>query len=133
MRGEPQVGHRFHALRYTRQSLGTRRLGKFTKEENDKEEEWEDPHEDDVPDEVWVQIRDEGFGGRNVKMMEMKRIWSRRAKLAEQVELLELGKAGGVSHKRKRTSGAMRQACVGVGQRRAVAEAPAAQEGVEEG
>ena len=38
-----------------------------------------------------------------------------------------------MSHKRKRTSGAMRQACVGVGQRRALAEAPAAQEGGEEG
>ena len=35
--------------------------------------------------------------------------------------------------KRKRTSGAMRQACVGVEKRRAVAEAPAAQEGGEEG
>ena len=68
-----------------------------------------------------------------MNMREMKRIWSRRAKLAEQVELLELGKAGGVSHKRKQTSGAMRQACLGVGQRRAVAEAPAAQEGGEEG
>ena len=78
-----------------------RRLGKFTKKENDKEEEWEEPHEDDVPDEVWVQIRDGGFG-RNVKMRDLKWIWSRRAKLAEQVELLELGKAGGVSHKRKR-------------------------------
>ena len=109
-----------------------RRLGKFTKKENDKEEEWEEPHEDDVPDEVWVQIRDGGFG-RNVKMRDLKWIWSRRAKLAEQVELLELGKAGGVSHKRKRTSGAMRQACVGVEKRRAVAEAPAAQEGGEEG
>ena len=68
-----------------------------------------------------------------MKMRELKRIWSRRAKLAEQVELLELGKAGGVSHKRKRTSGAMRQACVGVEKRRAVSEAPAAQEGGEEG
>ena len=66
-------------------------------------------------------------------MRDLKWIWSRRAKLAEQVELLELGKAGGVSHKRKRTSGAMRQACVGVEKRRAVSEAPAAQEGGEEG
>ena len=127
-------------MRYIRQALRIRRLGKFTKKENDKEEEWEEPHEDDVPDEVWVQIRDGGFGkrnggfgGRNVKMRDLKWIWSRRAKLAEQVELLELGKAGGVSHKRKRTSGAMRQACVGVEKRRAVAEAPAAQEGGEEG
>ena len=122
----------FHAVRYIRQALRIRRLGKFTKKENDKEEEWEEPHEDDVPDEVWVQIRDGGFG-RNVKMRDLKWIWSRRAKLAEQVELLELGKAGGVSHKRKRTSGAMRQACVGVEKRRAVSEAPAAQEGGEEG
>ena len=35
--------------------------------------------------------------------------------------------------KRKRTSGAMRQACIGGGQRRAFVEAPAAQEGGEEG
>ena len=94
MRWEPQVGHRFHAVRYIRQALRTRRLGKFTKNDNDKEEEWEEPHEDDVPDEVWVQIRDEGFGRRNVKMRDLKWIWSRRAKLAEQVELLELGKVG---------------------------------------
>ena len=61
---EPQVGHRFHAVRYIRQALKTRRLGKFTKKENDdeEEEEWEEPHEDDVPNGVWVQIRDEGFG-----------------------------------------------------------------------
>ena len=41
-----------------------------------------------------------------------------------------------MNHKRKRNSGAMRQACQGRGQRRAVAEvskAPAAQEGGEEG
>ena len=82
-----------------------RRLGKFTKKENDKEAEWEEPHEDDVPDEVWVQISDGGFGGF-VKMRDLKWTWSRRAKLAEQVELLELGKAGGVSHKRKRAEDA---------------------------
>ena len=91
----------FHAVRYIRQALRIRRLGKFTKKENDKEEEWEEPHEDDVPDEVWVQISDGGFGGF-VKMRDLRWSWSRRAKLAEQVELLELGKAGGVSHKRKR-------------------------------
>ena len=96
------MGHRFHAARYIRKALKTRGLGKFTKKENDKEEEWEEPHEDDVPDEVWVQIRDEGFGGSNVRIRELKRIWGRRAKLAKQIELLELGKAGGVSHKRKR-------------------------------
>ena len=67
-----------------------------------------------------------------MNMRELKRIWGRRAKLAKQVELLELGKAGGVYHKRKRTSGAMRQACSGGGQRRAFVEAPAAQEGGEE-
>ena len=52
----------FHAVIYIRQALRTRRLGKFTKKENDKEEEWEEPHDDDVPDEVWVQIRGGGFG-----------------------------------------------------------------------
>ena len=100
MRWEPQVGHRFHALSFIRKALKTRGLGKFTKKENNEEEGegkndqlWEEPHEDDVPDEVWVQIRDGGFG-RNVKMRDLKWIWSRRAKLAEQVELLELGKAG---------------------------------------
>ena len=125
---EPQVGHQLQVVKYTREPLGARRLGKFTKKENAKEE-WEEPGEDDVSEQVWSEIRDAGFGGRNVKQRDLNRIWSRRAKLAEQVELLELGKAGGCYHKRKRTSGAMRQACIGVGQRRAVAEAPAAQEG----
>ena len=41
-----------------------------------------------------------------VRYMRDKWIWSRRAKVAEQVELLELGKAGGVSHKRKRAEDA---------------------------
>ena len=41
-----------------------------------------------------------------VRYMRGKWIWSRRAKVAEQVELLELGKAGGVSHKRKRAEDA---------------------------
>ena len=50
--------------------MRTRRLGKFTKKENDKEEEWEEPHEDDVPDEVWVQIRDGGFGKKEMEDLE---------------------------------------------------------------
>ena len=69
LRWEPQVGHRFHALSFIRKALKTRGLGKFTKKENNEEEGegkndqlWEEPHEDDVPDEVWVQIRDGGFG-----------------------------------------------------------------------
>ena len=67
VRSEPRYDVLFfynciHPVIYIRHALRTRRLGKFTKKENDKEEEWAEPHEDDVPDEVWVQIRDGGFG-----------------------------------------------------------------------
>ena len=93
MRWEPQVGYQLHAVIYLREALRTKRLGQFTKKDNDKEE-WEEPDEDDVSDQVWSEIRDAGFGGRNVNKRDLTRIWSRRANLAEQVELLELGKAG---------------------------------------
>ena len=67
-----------------------------------------------------------------MKNMSLRRIWTRRATIAKRVELLELGRAGGVHNKRKRTAGAMRQACLGGGQRcvaAEVSEAFAAQEG----
>ena len=80
-----------------------------------------------------------GFAPK-AKSRDLKRIWKRRAKIRQKVELLELGKVGGVYKKAKRTSGKMRRACIGQGMRSAVALEPApkkrrveAEEGGEEG
>ena len=54
---EPQVGHQLHAVRYIREQLRTRRLGKFTKEEG-AEEEWAEPDVNDVKEQVWTDIRE---------------------------------------------------------------------------
>ena len=55
---EPQVGHQLQAVRYIREQLRTRRVGKFT--ENAKHEEiWEEPDASDVEDDVWTDIREE--------------------------------------------------------------------------
>ena len=59
MRWEPQVGYQLHAVRYIREHLRTKRLGKFTKKEND-EEEWAEPDANDVSEQVWSEIRDAG-------------------------------------------------------------------------
>ena len=46
---------------------------------------------------VWCQIREEGFGTKKeVKTRDVTRLWSRRHQIARGVELLELGRAGGV-------------------------------------
>ena len=113
---EPQVGHQLNAVRYIMDQLRTMRLGKFTKEEG-AEEEWEEPEVNDVEEQVWAEIRGNGFCGSKVRNRDLRRIWCRRDSITKHVELLELGKAGGVHHKRKRTTGAMRQACLGGGQR----------------
>ena len=57
---EPQVGYQLHAVRYIREHLRTKRLGKFTKKE-DAEEEWEEPDVNAVSEQVWSEIRDAGF------------------------------------------------------------------------
>ena len=85
-------------------------------------EKWEEPEVEDVDEEVWRQIRLKGFGGKKVKNRCLKRIWMRRAKIAKAVDELELGKAGGVFSVQRRTAGKQRQACLGRGHRRAVAE-----------
>ena len=131
---EPQVGHQLHAVRYIREQLRTMRLGEFTKEEG-AEEEWEEPEVNDVEEQMWTEIRKKGFCGSKVRNRDLRRIWCRRDSITKHVELLELGKAGGVHHKRKRTTGAMRQACLGGGQRcvvETVSEALSAHEGGEE-
>ena len=125
------------AVRYIREQLRTRRLGKFTQEEG-AEEKWEEPAASDVEELVWSEIREAGFQGKGVKTRELRRLWSRRDRIAKDVQLLELGKAGGVSAKRKMTSGNMRRACIGGGKRCMVkvistAEAHAAQGGEEGG
>ena len=113
---EPSVGHQLQAVRYIRERLRTRREGKFTQEEGASEQVWEEPEASDVEMEVWSQIRD-GFSGKNVKTRDLKRLWSRRNTLAKEVELIELGSAGGVFKACKRSSGALRWACRGAGQR----------------
>ena len=70
---------------------------------------------------MWTQIREEGFRGKKLKNRDLRRVWIRRHQIAKDVELLELGRTGGVFKRRKRTSGAMRRACGGGGQRCAVA------------
>ena len=85
-------------------------------------EKWEEPEAEDVEEEVWKQIRETGFGGKKLKNRCLRRIWSRRAKIAKEVDELELGKAGGVFSVQRRTAGKQRQACLGRGHRRAVAE-----------
>ena len=117
---EPQVGHQMQAVKYIRQQLRKRRLGKFTQEEG-AQEEWEEPEATDVQEEVWAQIREDGFGGKNVKSRDLKRIWIRRHTIAQNVDLLELGISGGVFKRNRRTEGKMRQGCSGSGQRCAVA------------
>ena len=86
---------------------------------------------------VWCQIRNAGFGsGKQVKYRELKRLWRRRHSVAKEVELLELGRAGGVFKTCKRGAGASRQVCRGGGQRGMVAVSrPAAggEEGGQEG
>ena len=119
-RWEPQVGNQLQAVKYIREQLRTRRLGKFTQEEG-AEQEWEEPEASDVEEEVWSEIREEGFRGKKLKNRDLRRIWSRRDSIAKQVELLELGKAGGVFKKKVRTSGKMRRGCIGAGQRCSVA------------
>ena len=91
---EPQVGHQLQAVKYIREQLRTRRLGKFTQVEH-AEEEWEEPEATDVPHEVWTVIRETGFGGKNVKNRDLMRVWSRRHTIAKNVKLLELGGTGG--------------------------------------
>ena len=86
------------------------------------EEKWEEPEAEDVEEEVWKQIREKGFGGKKLKNRCLRRIWRRRAKLAKEVHLLELGKAGGVFTEQRRTAGKKRLACRGRGHRCAVAE-----------
>ena len=66
---------------------------------------------------VWSEIREEGFGGKKLKTRDVKRLWRRRHTIAQDVERLELGCAGGVFKTNKRQSGAMRRACLGCGQR----------------
>ena len=103
---EPQVGHQLQAVKYMREQLRTRRLGKFTQDEHDEEkEEWEEPEADDVPHEVWTVIREKGFGGKNVKNRDLMRIWNRRHTIAKNVELLELGGTGGVFKRNQRSTG----------------------------
>ena len=71
---EPQVGHQLQAVRYIREQLRTRRLGKFTKEEG-FDEEWEEPAVNDVEEKAWTEIPLGGFGANNVKNRDLKRIW----------------------------------------------------------
>ena len=101
---EPQVGHQLQAVKYIREQLRTRRLGKFTQGEG-AQEEWEEPEATDVQDEVWTQIREEGFGGKKLKNRDLRRIWIRRDKITKNVELLELGISGGVFKRNMRTKG----------------------------
>ena len=76
---EPQVGHQLQAVRYIREQLRTRRLGKFT-QEGGAAEKWEEPEASDVEELVWSEIREEGFRGKKLKDMDLRRIWLRRDK-----------------------------------------------------
>ena len=123
-----------NALRYIREQLRTMRLGTFFQEEG-QEEEWQEPK--GVEDHVWTEIRKKGFAGAGSKVRnrDLRRTWERKDKITEHVELLELGKTGGVHSKKRRLTGAMRQACQGGGQRcvvsKVTAEALAPHEGGE--
>ena len=63
-----------HAVRYIREQLRTKRLGKFTQEEG-AEEEWGEPEVNDVEEQVWTEIRQGGFGGNQVNNRDLRRIW----------------------------------------------------------
>ena len=96
-------------------------LCRNVEEEDSGEEAWEEPEEDAVCEGVWTEIRQEGFAGRRLKNRDLKRVWARRAKIANEVELLELGRAGGALKRKRMTNGAMMRACLGGGQRCVVA------------
>ena len=118
---EPQVGHQLAAVKFIREQLRTKRIGVFTqKEDKEGEEDWKEPEENDVPHDVWILIREEGFRGRNVRTRDLRRTWARRNTIAKEVDLLELGGAGGVYKTNKRSSGKSRRGCTGSGQRTAV-------------
>ena len=108
---EPEVGHQFLVVKFIREQLRMRRLGKFTPAG------WQEPEAEDVEVQVWTEIRQAGFGGRSLKNRDLTRLWSRRATIAQQVQALELGRTGGIYKRMTRTSGASREACSGGGQR----------------
>ena len=66
-----------HAVKYIREQLRTRRLGKFTQEEG-AEEQWAEPEASDVEDAVWTEIREEGFAGKKLKNRDLRRVWTRK-------------------------------------------------------
>ena len=120
---EPKVGHQQQAVKYIREQLYARGLGKFDAEKEGKEG-WEEPEASDVEDDVWAEIRSSGFG-KKVRSRDLKRIWRRRAQISLEVELLELGKSGGIFRKAQRTLGKARRMSIGQGMRSVVALEPA--------
>ena len=119
------VRHQLKAVKYMREKFFALKLGKFHDEQNLDLEHWDEPELAAVPEKVWTAIRMAGFAGK-VKNRDLRRLWTQRASIRHKVELLELGKAGGVYKKALRTSGKSRRMCRGVGMRTAVVLEPAA-------
>ena len=113
---EEPVRHQLKAVKYMREKFFALKLGKFHDEQKLDLEHWDEPELSAVPEEVWTEIRMAGFAGK-VKNRDLRRIWERRASIRQKVELLELGKAGGVFKKAVRTSGKTRRQCSGEGVR----------------
>ena len=109
-------------MKFIAEKLKLKNQGTFLIEESGKEQ-WEEPEASDVEEEVWTEIRKAGFGAK-VRNRDLRRIWKRRASIRERIELLELGKAGGVFRKAKRTAGKVRRMCVGEGVRSMVVLEP---------
>ena len=117
---EPKVGYQLQAVKYIAKQLYARKLGalragSWDDQKLDKEH-WEEPEAAAVPLDVWTQIRQAGFGA-TVRNRELSRVWERRSKIRQKIELLELGRAGGVYKRSVRTKGKTRRDCTGDGVR----------------
>ena len=138
-RFEPRAGQQLQAVKFIREKLFDWKLGKFLDEAKRDLKHWQEPEASEVPEDVWTAIRRAGFGSA-VKNRDLTRVWQRRASIRKKVELLELGKAGGVFKKAVRHPGKSRRQCSGQGSRTMVVLEPApkrrrveGEEGIEEG
>ena len=97
----PRCGHLLQGVRYIAEQLYAKNLGKVLEPEKGIQG-WEEPEAPDIEDKVWAEIRLAGFG-KTVKSRDVKRLWARRRAIRQQVEVLELGKAGGVFRRTRRS------------------------------
>ena len=120
---EEPVRHQLKAVKYMREKFFALKLGKFHDEQNLDLEHWDEPELAAVPEKVWTAIRMAGFAGK-VKNRDLRRLWMQRASIRQKVELLELGKAGGIYKQAVRTKGKSRRLCQGLGMRTMVVLEP---------